>query len=184
MTNKLPTLAFLLAGACALPASAQEIRPGLWELSSQFTSPDAKVQSAMSSMQQRLANLPPEQRAQLEQTLRQNGVQLDIGGGGQLRTKICMTKEMAARKEFPVQQGDCTQKYTPQAGGKGQVAFSCTKPRISGNGEITMIDDKNYRANMRVTNAEQGSQVVDTNVTGRWLSADCGGLKPMTAPAG
>lgn len=168
--------------ACALPAVAQDIKPGLWELSSQFTSPDAKMQAAMSSMQQRLGNLPPEQRAQLEQSLRQNGVQLDISGGGKLRTKMCMTKEMAARKEFPVQQGDCTQQYTPQAGGKGLVSFSCTKPRLSGTGDITMIDDSNYRANLRVTSADQSNQVVDTSVTGHWLGADCGGLKPLAAP--
>ena len=177
--KKTSCLAALLLACAALPAVAQEIKPGLWEISSQFTSPDGKMQAAMSSMQERLGNLPPEQRAQLEQTLRQNGVQLDIGGGGKLRTKMCMTKEMAARKEFPVQQGDCTQQYTPQAGGKGLVSFSCTKPRLSGTGDITMIDDRNYRATMRVTSAEHGNQVVDTSVTGHWLSADCGGLKPL-----
>jgi hypothetical protein len=173
------SLATLLLLACALPASAQTIKPGLWDLSSQFSSPDPTLQAAMNSMQSRLANLPPDQRAQLEATLRQNGVQLDAGSGGALRTKVCMTPEMAARKEFPVQQGDCTQKYTQQSGGKGLVSFSCTKPRVSGSGEITMVSDTSYRAHLRVNSQEHGNQTVDTNVAGTWVGADCGSLKPL-----
>lgn len=173
------TLGALLLLACTLPATAQTIKPGLWDLSSQFTSPDPQIQAAMNSMQKRLAALPPEQRAQMESALRQNGVQLDSGGGNGLRTRICMTREMAERKEFPVQQGECTQKYTAQSASKGLVSFSCTKPRMSGQGEITMVSDTSYRAHMRVTSQEHGNQTVDTDVTGAWAGADCGSLKPL-----
>lgn len=177
MLKKLLGGAVLLA--CTLPAFAQSIKPGLWELSSQFSSPDKQVQSAMNSAQQYLQNMSPEQRAQMESMLRQNGVQLDVGSGGNVRTKVCMTREMAERKEFPVQQGDCTQKFTQLSGGKGTIAFSCTRPKVSGQGNITMVSDTSYRANIHVTSEQQGrSQVVDTNVTGNWLSADCGALKP------
>lgn len=172
-------LGALLLLACALPASAQNIKPGLWDLSSQFTSPDPTLQSAMNSMQQRLANLPPEQRARIESALRQNGVQVDPGSKGGLRTRVCMTREMAERREFPIQEGQCTQKYTDQGGGRGLVAFSCTRPAISGNGEITMLSDTSYRAHMRVTSQEHGNQTVETNVTGTWVGADCGSLKPL-----
>jgi hypothetical protein len=176
--------ALLLAAlaASALPAAAQTIKPGLWDLSSQFSSPDKQVQSAMNSAQQYMQNMSPQQRAQMEQMLRQNGVQLDIGSGGAMRTKICMTREMAERKEFPVQQGDCTQKFTQQSGGKGTIAFSCTKPKVSGQGELVMVNDTSYRAHMRVTSEQAGrSQVVDTDVTGTWVGADCGSLKPTGA---
>jgi hypothetical protein len=179
ISMKKVSIATLLALACVLPASAQSIKPGLWDLSSQFTSPDPQVQAAMSSMQSRLANMPADQRAQLQAALRQNGVQLDASGGGALRTKVCMTPEMASRKEFPVQQGQCTQKYTEQAGGKGLISFSCTKPNVSGNGEIVMVSDTSYRAHMKVTSQEHGNQTVETNVTGTWVGADCGSLKPL-----
>nr|WP_314547340.1 DUF3617 domain-containing protein [uncultured Massilia sp.] len=175
-------IAAALLAACPLPAAAQTIKPGLWDLSSQFTSPDKQVQSAMNAAQQTMQNMSPEQRAQMQQLLRQNGVQLDIGSGGAVRTKVCMTREMAERKEFPMQNGDCTQKFTQQSGGKGTIAFSCTKPKVSGQGEIVMVSDTSYRANMRVTSEQQGhSQVVDTNVTGTWVGADCGSLKPTGA---
>jgi hypothetical protein len=177
-----------LAGAillgCALPALAQSIKPGLWDLSSQFSSPDKQVQATMNAAQEHLAKMSPEQRAQMQQMLRQNGVQLDLGNNGAIRTKVCMTREMAERNEFPVQQGDCTQKFTRQAGGNGTLAFSCTKPKITGQGTVTRISDTSYRAQMRVTSAEQGKpQVVDTNVTGNWVGADCGGLKPLGSAA-
>ncbi|MDN4052230.1 DUF3617 domain-containing protein [Massilia sp. YIM B02763] len=175
-------LACTLFAACALPASAQTIKPGLWDLSSQFSSPDKQVQSAMNAAQQTMQNMSPEQRAQMETLLRQNGVQLDIGSGGAVRTKVCVTREMAERKEFPMQRGDCTQKYTQLPGNRGSIAFSCSKPKVSGQGEIAMVSDTSYRANMRVTSEQQGhSQVVDTNVTGTWVGADCGGLKPVAA---
>lgn len=176
---KKTTLGALLLLACSLPAAAQSIKPGLWDLSSQFTSPDPQLQAAMNTMQQRLASMPPEQRAQMESVLRKNGVQLDASSSGGLRTRVCMTREMAERKEFPVQPGECTQKYTEQSGGKGLVSFSCTKPRLNGQGEITMLSDTSYRAHVRVTSQEHGNQTVDTDVTGTWAGADCGSLKPL-----
>ncbi|MBW8899778.1 MAG: DUF3617 family protein, partial [Massilia sp.] len=105
------TRAIVLASLCAAlgaawPASAQTMKPGLWALSNKMTSDDPAIGQAMSAMQQHMANMSPEQRQQMQSMMQQHGVQLDIGAGGALQTKICMTREMAERKEFPVQQGD------------------------------------------------------------------------------
>ena len=178
----------LLACACsnfatALPAGAQTMKPGLWSLSNTVTSSDPDVAQAMSAMQQHMANMSPEQRQQMQTMMQQNGVQLDIGAGGALQTKLCMTREMAERKEFPVQQGDCKQTFTQQSATRGRIAFTCTKPRVSGEGEVTADSDTNYRAHMKIKSAEQGrDQVVDMYVTGKWLSADCGTIRPIAIP--
>lgn len=181
-----PTRSILLAGACAvafalaLPAQAQDMKPGLWSQSSTISSKDPQVQSAMSTLQQHMANLSPTQRAQMDQLMKQNGVQMDVGNGGALQTKICMTREMIARKEFPVQQGDCKQSYTQQ-GNVGHLSFVCTRPKVSGEGDVTMIGDSAYRARMHVNNEGSASQAVDVDMTAKWLSADCGALKPLGA---
>ena len=178
----LPACACIALGA-ALPAAAQVIRPGLWALSNSMTSSDPEVRQAMSAVQQHLANLSPGQRQQMQQMLRQNGMQLDIGAGGALQTKLCMTREMVERKEFPVQQGDCKQTFTQQSPTRGRIAFTCTKPRVSGAGELTADNDTHYRAHMKIRNDEQDrNQTMDVDVTGKWLSADCGNIRPVAIP--
>ena len=182
------TRTILLASLCAavgaaLPAAAQTMKPGLWALSNRMTSNDPALGQAMSAMQEHMANMSPEQRQQMQSMMQQHGVQLDIGAGGALQTKICMTREMAERKEFPVQQGDCRQTYTQQSPMRGHIAFTCTKPRVSGEGDLTADNDTSYRARMKIRSEEEGrNQVVDMDVTGKWLSADCGNIRPVTIP--
>jgi len=188
-TMKTPiTRTILLASLCAalgaaLPAAAQTMKPGLWAMSNKMTSNDPALGQAMSAMQEHMANMSPEQRQQMQSMMQQHGVQLDIGAGGALQTKICMTREMAERKEFPVQQGDCRQTFTQQSPTRGHIAFTCTKPRVSGEGDLTTDNDTSYRAHMKIRREEEGrNQVVDMDVTGKWLAADCGNIRPVTIP--
>jgi len=177
-------LASLVAAlGAALPATAQTIKPGLWAMSNKMTSSDPALGQAMSAMQEHMANMSPEQRQQMQNMMQQHGVQLDISAGGALQTKICMTREMAERKEFPVQQGDCRQTYSRQSPTRGHIAFTCTKPRVSGEGDVTADNDTSYRAHMKIRSEEEGrNQVVDMDVTGKWLAADCGNIRPVTVP--
>jgi hypothetical protein len=182
--KKLIAPALLLACACAaLPADAQTLKPGLWSLSNTMTSSDPQISQAMSAMQQHMANMSPEQRQQMQKMMQQHGVQVDVGAGGALQTKLCMTREMAERKEFPVQQGDCRQTYTQQSATRGHIAFTCTKPKVSGEGDLVADNDTSYRARMKIRSDEQGrNQTVDMDVTGKWLSADCGNIRPIPIP--
>jgi hypothetical protein len=183
MKNRPRTLAMLVcacAAVLALPAGAQDMKPGLWELNNNVSSPDAQVQAAMSEIQKQLANMSPQQRQGMQQMLERNGVQMNLGSGGALTTRMCMTREMIQRKEFPVQQGDCQQKVTPVSGKRMKVAFSCSKPPASGEGELTLDSDTSYRARMHIKgNDGRNRQSVDMDVSGKWLGADCGSLRPI-----
>jgi hypothetical protein len=177
-----PTSLAMIAIGCALalPAAAQDMKPGLWEMSSKVSSPDSQVQAAMSAIQGHLASMSPEQRKGMQQMLERNGVQMDLGAGGAVMTRVCLTREMIQRKEFPVQQGDCQQKMTPVSGNRMNIAFSCSRPPASGEGEMTLDSDTSYRARMHIRGTEGGNrQEVDMDVAGRWLGADCGGLRPL-----
>ena len=183
MNKILAPILFLACTCASLTAGAQTMKPGLWSLSNQMTSSDPQLAQAMSAMQQHMANMSPEQRQQMQKMMQQNGMQLDIGAGGAVQTKLCMTREMAERKEFPVQQGDCKQTFTQQSSTRGHIAFSCTKPKVSGEGDVTADSDTSYRARMKIKSEEQGhNQVVDMDVTGKWLSADCGNIRPIPIP--
>jgi hypothetical protein len=174
-----------LGGALALPAiaGAQTMKPGLWELSNKVSSQDGQLNGAMAEMQKQLASMSPEQRQAMQQMMERNGVQMNIGAGGALTSRMCMTKEMIERKEFPVQEGDCKQKTTPVSANRMKIAFSCTRPPTSGEGEMIVDSDTSYRVKMHVKGTDGGQQqTVDMDAAGKWLGADCGKLRPISIP--
>jgi hypothetical protein len=183
--TRILTTTLLACGlACALPgalsAPALTMKPGLWELSSKISSSDPAVQQSLAAMRQHMANMSPEQRQQIEQAMRQHGVQIDVGPGGAVRTTMCMTREMIERQEFPVQEGDCRQTTTRVSDTRVKVAFSCTNPAdVSGDGEVTILNDTSYRARMRVR-SDHGA--AETDVTGKWLGSNCGSIPPINIP--
>jgi hypothetical protein len=168
-------LLIALAALAAIPAHAQTIKPGLWELNSKVRTGNAQTDQAVSAALSQLAVLPPAQRAQMEAIMAQNGVSVpQAGSDGSLRMTACVTPEMAARKELPLsQQGKCTSKQTPVAGGM-DVTFNCTDPASSGSGQVRMQGDNAYTASMQVTNnSGAGPQQATVESSGRWLAASC-----------
>lgn len=176
--------ALVLGAACALPALAQNIKPGLWEVTNHVGSPDGQLQAAIAQMQQRLAQTDPAQRKMVEQMLSSHGVEL-AGTDGGIRARTCVTPEMAARNEVPVQpHGSCTQSHSPMTGGTMKIAFSCTHPHASGQGELTFVSDTSYRLKMNVTSDARGQdETLTMDASAKWLGAECGAVKPFAPPA-
>lgn len=170
--------AALLAAAFILPAAAQTLRPGLWEITNQIQSASGGNAQALAEAQKQLANLPPEQRKMVEAMMAKQGVALSSSGDGGMKLTYCVTKEMAERKEVPTgQQGDCKSTSTPISGGMN-VSFSCTKPPSSGSGQLMFQGDSAYTMRMTISGAMQGKQESMTvNSSGRLLSPDCAGKK-------
>ncbi|OEZ54315.1 MULTISPECIES: DUF3617 domain-containing protein [unclassified Duganella] len=164
-----------LAMLAAVQASAQTIKPGLWELSNKVKTGNAQTDQAMGMALKQLANMPPEQRAQIEAMMKQNGASLPKAGadGGMVIT-ACVTPEMVAKKELPMnQKGKCTSKSEPVAGGMN-ISFSCTEPASSGTGTLRFNGDSSYVMNMNVSSEAGGKpQNVQVESTGRWLGASC-----------
>ncbi|MCD6665391.1 MAG: DUF3617 domain-containing protein [Hydrogenophaga sp.] len=164
-------------------AHAQSTKPGLWEIN-QKVGGNPEMDKAMAEMQQQLASMPPAQRKQMEQMMAAQGVKLGQGGG--MSVQVCVTPEMAAQQEVPVQkEGDCTTKVQSRSGNTMKVAFSCKNPPSSGEGTYVFRGDTGYDMKMLVKTTEGGKPVTTTmEGTGRWLGADCGNVKPITLPPG
>ncbi len=164
-------------------AHAQSTKPGLWEIN-QKVGGNPEMDKAMAEMQQQLASMPPAQRKQMEQMMAAQGVKLGQGGG--MSVQVCVTPEMAAQQEVPVQkEGDCTTKVQSRSGNTMKVAFSCKNPPSSGEGTYVFRGDTGYDMKMLVKTTEGGKPVTTTmEGTGRWLGADCGKIKPITLPPG
>lgn len=184
MHRNAPIIALLLGlGLAALPAAAQTMKPGLWEVTSKMGGDQgAKMAAAQEQMQKQMASMPPEQRKQMEKMMAQHGVAMAPGAapGGGMASRVCISKEMAARNEPPAQQGDCRHEQMQKSGNTTKFRFTCSKPPSSGEGEVVMHGPEAYTMKMKTITQHQGkSENMSMETSGKWLSNDCGSLKPV-----
>ena len=181
-------LHFLLAAALvavASAASAQSMKPGLWEITSKMQTASGQMERQMAQAQQQMANMPPEQRKMMEEMMARQGVKMGTAGGGGMTMKVCMTKEMIERNEMPSQQqrGDCKTTSQSRSGNTMKFSYACTQPPSSGEGVMTFNGDTGYTMKMNTTTTVKGKpEKMTMDATGKWLSADCGNIKPITPP--
>ena len=180
-TRHLVSLAILLGTAWG--ASAQSMKPGLWEMSQKVQMGGGSMSKEMAAAQEQMAKMPPEQRKMMEEMMAKQGISMGSGGPGSVNVKMCMTKEMVEKDEIPSGQGDCTSTRSPRVGNTMKINFTCTKPPSSGEGQITFNGPDSYSMKMAVTAMVKGQpQKVDMDGTGRWLGTDCGVVKPLAMP--
>jgi hypothetical protein len=163
-----------------LTAGAQTQAPGLWEHTMNMRSQGGEMDKAMAEMQKEMAAMPPEQRKQMEQMMSGRGV--SIGPKG-TTVKVCISKEQAARPAEPKLADGCTQQVDRRSGNTVRFKFDCTKPEpSSGEGEMTFQSDKAYTGKSTLTTQAKGKagQQMSMEMSGKWLSADCGDIKPRT----
>ena len=169
-----PLAALCFAATLCMPATAQSVKPGMWEMQMSMTHSDKKTQQAMAQMQQQLAQMPPAQRKQMEAIMGQQGLAMDGKGG--MRVKSCVTPEMAERLEVPVQEGDCKTTPAKRSGNTMQFSYRCTDPDIRGEGTVTFISPTQYSMHSESVQTVSGkSEKITMDVDSRWLSADCAG---------
>jgi len=174
--------AALVAGASG--ASAQSMKPGLWEITSKMQTGSGQMERQMAQAQERMANMPPDQRKMMEEMMARQGVKMGTAGGGGMTMKVCMTKEMVERNEMPSQQrGDCKTTSQSRSGNTMKMAFACTNPPSSGEGQFTFNGSEGYTMKMAVNTTVQGKpETMNMDATGKWLGADCGDVKPRGVP--
>ncbi|HWH82484.1 MAG TPA: DUF3617 domain-containing protein [Burkholderiaceae bacterium] len=176
--------ALAVAFVTAAPlAHAQTQAPGLWEHRFTIKSDDGKMEAAMAQMQKQLAALPPEQRAQMEAMMASRGVKIGAQGTS---AKYCLSKEQAAKPAEPhLNSADCTRQDVTRSGNTMKFRFECSRPQpVKGDGEMTFTSDKAYSGRSNVVTQMGGQpQQMAMEMSGQWLSADCGDIKPIAPPA-
>jgi Protein of unknown function (DUF3617) len=173
----------LAAALAGLPAFGQSMKPGLWETTTLMGgNPD--MDKAMAQMQQQMANMPAAQRKQMEDMMARQGVSPPGSSARGMSSKVCITREMAERKDVPAQQeGKCTRTTTSQSAGSMKMTFVCTDPASSGEGEFTLLGDSAYTMKLTTTSAtKSGPRNMTLNTWAKWLASDCGNIKPIASP--
>jgi hypothetical protein len=170
-------LAWPLLGA----AEPAPLRPGLWEMSMQRDGVDQAARAR--EMQEKMKNMRPEQREQVEKMMRQHGISIEGGG----KFKVCMSKESMDTDAWH-QQSQREMSCTTQRSKSGNVwkwHSSCPAPHASeSDGEATFVSDTQYTMKVVTTTTREGGEKTTRTMTGqsKWLGADCGDIKPVVPP--
>lgn len=171
-TNALTALFCLTLGALAARAQVAPLKPGLWQVQI-----DREVNGQKApDMADRLKNMPPERRAQIEAMMKQRGI--DASGN---TLKVCHTRESLDSKTFVNPHLDCKTTYTSRTDTSWKSHTSCPSSHLESDGEITFLNSENYTVKTSSTMQSGGqTKLSHTTSTGKWLSADCGDVKPIS----
>lgn len=166
-----------LAALAGLPAQAQNLQPGLWEMHIRADQGDSSMGQALAQMQKEMAQMPPEQRKQMQAMLAQRGMAVDGAGGG-IRHKMCITPEMARNDAVaPPQQGDCKTAAPQRAGNTITMRYECREPAMKGQSTITLSSSKAYTVHSENVAQQDGKRINSVmDMDARWLASDCTGV--------
>ncbi len=181
----LTSLAGLALLALTNSASAQtKMLPGLWEHSFTVQDNGGQMSGAMKQMQEQMAKMTPAQRAQMEQMMGGKGMSMGAGSGGATAVKMCMTQAQIDLNEGPPPEKNCTNQITQRSGNTIKVKFSCTGDHpATGEGEMTILSPTSYKGKSSVNTVMNGKpERMNMEQSGKWLSADCGNIKPISPP--
>ncbi|MCV4273623.1 DUF3617 domain-containing protein [Pseudomonas capsici] len=173
MNKRALALMFCLA---APVAHAQMLQPGLWELTSSNMQVDGQALPDLQLMLGQLKNLPPEQRAMMEQMMKKQGVTL--GGQG---VRFCLTEAQVKSDDIPLTdpKSGCSQKITARNGQTWNFQFSC--PKAQGTGQAQFLSNREFTTKVVGTfNATGQQQNGSMDTRAIWLGPQCGAVAPRT----
>jgi Protein of unknown function (DUF3617) len=178
---------FLLAIVmmCPLTSWSQEIKPldvkvGLWETSVTTELSGLPAMPPMSLSEEELAKIPAAQRAQVEAAMKGRG---SMGRPQTTSQKQCVTRETLNRSMYRGSDKTCTAKVVSATSSTQQIHIECSPSGTKAAGDMTLerVDSEHIKGTMHMkTSGGNAGRSVDVKMTtsGKWLSSDCGGVKP------
>lgn len=176
-----PAIVASVGLAVLASARAQQgMTPGLWETTTNFK--NGAMSDAMAKMQEKMASMTPEQRAMMQQVMASRGMSVGPAGNA-ITAKNCVAKDQAARGGVPQTDGRCQNTETSRSGSTVKYTFACTGDHpMTGTGEFTMSSSTSYTMHSVSDTVVDGKpQHMEMDVAGKWISADCGSVKPFAS---
>ncbi len=188
----------------AVPLQAEPIKvdmvAGLWENKVVWGSGGAEgtpaiqpdqVKLAMEEMKKQLANMPPEQRKQMEAMMAQSGMkvtddgvsfnnnQVEISPTG-TNAKLCITQAQIDRGELPDDVKGCESVLKKISATQFRSTHVCSGEHSgTGESEVTFHSPKHYTGAGKMNQVMNGEKrTMEFTMEGKWLSSDCGDVKP------
>ncbi len=174
-------LIFLISFAFtfSIHAALNEMKPGLWENSFTVKSESGKIEKAMADLKSKMASMPAEQRKMMEEVMAKQGLGVSQQANN---VKVCISQEQAKNLEIPQGQNEnCTHEIVKRTNNSVKMKFDCKGVReTSGEGEFTLTSPTAYNGKTIVHTTLNGKQDrMDMTQKGKWLSSDCGAIKPL-----
>lgn len=164
------TALFQMSGATAAEIN---MRPGLWEIR---TSSDLLLLAP---------HIPEDQMQNIKDLAKDYGVDMPEIESGAAISKTCITQEMANQKTMPQfyqNETGCVSKKASRNGNNYQVDFSCNGADLQGKGTASgqLTSAVSFVGQTRFIGTAQGNAVNEkADISGKWLDASCGQVKPM-----
>jgi hypothetical protein len=171
------------AAIWAQEIKAIDVKPGLWE-----NTTTSEMSGVLPNMPQispdQLARIPPEQRARVEAMMK--------GGVGAPQTntiKACVTKEQLSKPLFDNGDKSCAYKLTNSSSSTQQIHVECDRNNNKSTGDITFerVDSEHVKgtAVLKVSGGTTNTAAQGMNVkltfSNKFLSSDCGSVKPANS---
>ena len=150
-----------------------------------------QMKAAMEEMKKQFANLPPEQRAQMEAMMKQSGMkitdeavsfnnnQVQVSQSG-TTVKSCITQAEIDRGELPDDAEGCGTTLKKIGDNRYKSTHSCdAEDGAAGESEITFQSPKHYTGKGTMRQVVDGKPMsIAFTMEGTWLASDCGDIKP------
>ena len=166
------TVALSLAAVAAAQAPMLDVKMGLWETTTKLNFANAPQMPKIPDDQ--LAKMPPEQRAQVESMMKSMQ-------GAPVTTKSCITKDKFLRSGFMEERPNqnCKQEITTNTAHVLEGTVVCTGTTATTvHMRIEASSPTQYTATMKgKTTTGRGQMDMTADMSGKWLSADCGDVK-------
>ena len=154
-------------------ATAQTIKPGLWEVSP-LASGNAVDEKNLAEQRRQFADMPTHQLFDEAVAKKDIVVSQDASS-----LRVCVTKEMAERATVMGSDEDCKQTNIKKSGNVIQFSLACDGLGEIAEGKNTIISNNEILSSM--TYKLPGAPSHTQNIKGKFLASDCGKLKPPVA---
>lgn len=150
--------------------AAEQIKPGLWEM------------TMKSDAMKNMPKIPPEQMEQM----RKMGITIPKMQDGSITSKVCISKEMAERDQLPQtsqKESGCQSKNYQRTGSNYTVDIVCDGPDMKGEGKVKgkFSGNESFSSTYDFKGTAQGLPINQRHESsGKWLGADCGNVKPLS----
>lgn len=176
MRTKLVVGFILLFPIAAFAGDFFNAKEGLWEMT--VTTGGSGLPG---TSPEQLARLTPDQRAMVEQMMKQKGISMS---GNTIAMKSCVTKDKIAKGEAfsdsRKDSGDCTRTVTKQTANHFEAKFHCNGKKgevMEGTVNVDIAGD-GVKGVTHMTNTSDGNtRTFDTNFTSKYLGPSCGDVK-------
>lgn len=204
MKNLLSSLVVVISAATqSVQAESVKVdmKAGLWENTMAWDADSAKemqvmqtdqMKAAMDQMKEQFANMPPEQRKQMEAIMAQSGMEIKDDGvsfkNDQVKisssgttAKTCITQAEIDRGELPDDVDGCKSTLTKITATRFKSTYVCSgEEQSTGESEVNFHSPKHYSGTGSMVHVMNGEKrTMKFKMEGKWLGTNCGDIKPV-----